>query len=85
MKYGLFSILAVAIGLIATGCTVNELPVEEGTIRAVMEGDETRTSVTDAGVFTWSSEDQIWLHTTSGGVMGTLSSGAGTGCAQFYG
>lgn len=83
MKYGLFSILAVAIGLIATGCTVNELPVEEGTIRAVMEGDETRTSVTDAGVFTWSSEDQIWLHTTSGGVMGTLSSGAGTGCAQF--
>jgi hypothetical protein len=48
-----------------------------------MENDETRTSVTDDGIFTWSENDQVWLHTTNGGIIGTLSSGAGTPNANF--
>ena len=82
MKIRLFSILALA-GTLLSGCAVEELPSEGGSILAEMENDQTRTAVTDEGVFTWSAGDQVWLHTTSGSVLGTLSSGAGTASAKF--
>lgn len=66
-----------------SSCSVEEFPVTEHTILAVMEGDQTRTSVTDGGVFSWSAGDQVWLQTTNGSVVGTLSSGAGTSSAEF--
>ena len=64
-------------------CQVEPLLVEGGSVPAVMESDQTRTSVTDEGAFTWSAGDQIWLETTFGNVTGTLSSGAGTANAIF--
>lgn len=70
-------------GLLLSSCAVEEFPVTEHTILAVMEGDQTRTSVTDEGVFSWSAGDQVWLQTTNGSVVGTLSSGAGTSRASF--
>ena len=82
MKLRFFSIFALA-GLLLGSCAVEEGPVTEHTILAVMEGDQTRTSVTDEGVFSWSAGDQVWLHTTSGSVVGTLSSGAGSSSAEF--
>ena len=82
MKLRLFSIFVLA-GLLLSSCAVEEVPVTEHTILAVMEGDQTRTSVTDAGVFYWSAGDQVWLQTTNGSVVGTLSSGAGTSSAKF--
>ena len=83
MKYRVLSFLAFA-GMLFSGCVKETLTAEGGTILAVMENDDTKTSVTDEGVFTWSSGDEIWLHTTtSSGLVGTLSSGAGTGNAQF--
>ena len=62
---------------------MDELPTDGGSIVAEMETDQTRTAVTDEGTFTWSAGDKVWLHTTSGSVVGTLSSGAGTSSAQF--
>ena len=82
MKLRLFSFFALA-GLLLSSCAVEEVPVTEHTILAVMEGDQTRTSVTDEGVFSWSAGDQVWLQTTNGSVVGTLSSGAGTSSAEF--
>ena len=82
MKLRFFSIFALA-GLLLNSCAVEEVPVTEHTILAVMEGDQTRTSVTDEGVFSWSAGDQVWLQTTNGSVVGTLSSGAGTSRASF--
>lgn len=82
MKIRLFSILAVA-GLVLGSCAVEEAPMGAGSVKAVMESEDTRTSVTDEGRFTWSAGDQVWLHTTGGGIVGTLSSGAGTSSAQF--
>ena len=82
MKLRFFSIFALA-GLLLSSCAVEEVPVTEHTILAVMEGDQTRTSVTDGGVFSWSAGDQVWLQTTNGSVVGTLSSGAGTSHASF--
>ena len=82
MKIRLFSLFALA-GLLLGGCAVDELPSEGGSVLAVMENEDTRTAVTDEGTFTWTSGDKVWLHTTSGSVVGTLSSGAGTGSAQF--
>ena len=82
MKLRFFSIFALA-GLLLSSCAVEEVPVTEHTILAVMEGDQTRTSVTDGGVFSWSAGDQVWLQTTNGSVVGTLSSGAGTSRASF--
>lgn len=82
MKIRLFSLFALA-GLLLSGCAVDELPAEGGSVLAVMENDETRTAVTDEGKFTWSTGDQVWLHTTSGSVIGTLSSGAGSSSANF--
>ena len=82
MKFRFFSIFALA-GLLLGSCVVDELPSEGGSIVAEMETDQTKTSVTDEGTFTWSNGDKVWLHTTSGSVVGTLSSGAGTSCAKF--
>ena len=82
MKIRLFSLFALA-GLLLGGCAVDELPSEGGSVLAVMENDDTRTAVTDEGKFTWSFGDQVWLHTTSGSVIGTLSSGAGSSSANF--
>ena len=82
VKFRLFSIFALT-GLLLGSCAVDELPAEGGSIIAEMETDQTRTAVTDEGTFTWTSGDKVWLHTTSGSVVGTLSSGAGTSSAQF--
>ena len=83
MKHKLLSVFALAVGLLLSGCVVEEVPVAEHTILAVMEGHQTRTSVTDEGAFSWSTGDQVWLETTNGSVPGTLSSGAGTSRASF--
>ena len=83
MKHKFLSVFALAAGLLLGSCAVEEVPVAEHTVLAVMENDQTKTSVTDEGSFTWSTGDQIWLHTTSGSVVGTLSSGAGTANANF--
>ena len=53
MKLGFFSIFALA-GLLLSSCAVDELPTEGGSIVAEMETDQTKTSVTDGGTFTWS-------------------------------
>ena len=82
MKLRFFSIFLLA-GLLLSSCAVEEVPVYEHTIIAIMEGDQTRTSVTDGGAFSWSAGDQVWLQTTNGSVVGTLSSGAGTSRASF--
>jgi uncharacterized protein (TIGR02145 family) len=59
--------------------------MEGGSIAAVMEDIQTRTAVTDQGIFTWSAGDKVWLEITAnpGYVTGTLSTGAGTGSANF--
>ncbi len=82
MKFRFFSIFALS-GLLLGSCAVDELPTEGGSIIAEMETDQTRTAVTDEGTFTWSAGDKVWLHTTSGSVVGTLSSGAGSSSATF--
>ena len=82
MKFRFYLIFALA-GLLLSSCAVEELHTEGGFIIAEMETDQTRTAVTDEGAFTWSSGDQVWLHTTAEGVVGTLSSGAGTSSAKF--
>ena len=82
MKHKLLSVFVLAVGLLS-GCVVEEVPLAEHTILAVMEGDQTRTSVTDEGAFSWSTGDQVWLETTNGSVPGILSSGAGTSRASF--
>ena len=82
MKFRFFSILALA-GLLLGSCAMDELPAEGGSINAEMETDQTRTAVADEGTFTWSAGDKVWLHTTTGSVLGTLSSGAGSSSAKF--
>ena len=82
MKFRFFSIFVLA-GLLLGSCAVDELPTKGGSIVAEMETDQTRTSVTDEGRFTWSAGDQVWLQTTSGSAVGTLSSGAGSSSAKF--
>ena len=82
MKIRLFS-LFVAAGMLLAGCAEIETPKEGGSVIAIMEGDQTRTYVTDGGAFSWSAGDQVWLQTTNGSVVGTLSSGAGTSRASF--
>ena len=82
MKYRILSFLALA-GMFFSSCAVDEMPSDNVTIHAEMENEDTRTAVTDEGTFTWSTDDQVWLHTTSGSVVGTLSSGAGTSSADF--
>lgn len=82
MKFRLFSMMALA-GVLLGSCAVEDAPVSERTICAIMESDQTRTSVSDGGRFTWSTGDKVWIKTTNGSVAGTLSSGAGTAYATF--
>ena len=82
MKFKFFSIFALT-GVLLSSCAVDELPTEGGSIIAETETDQTRTAVTDEGTFTWSTGDKVWLHTTTGSVLGTLSSGAGSSSAKF--
>lgn len=83
MKISFITLVALPV-ILLSACAVEGIPEDSGLIRAEMEGHDTRTTVTDEGVFTWSEGDQIWLHTTNGSVLGTLSSGAGTANAEFY-
>ena len=69
--------------LLLSACVKNEEPGPGGFISAVMESEQTKTAVTDEGGFTWSAGDRVWLGTTSGGVTGILSAGAGTSKAEF--
>lgn len=79
-----FRLLSVAAAMLLLGsCAVDELPTQDSYIRAEIADDQTRTSVTDEGIFTWSDGDKIWIQTTSGHVQGTLASGAGTANASF--
>ena len=82
MKIRLFAILALAVCVLGS-CTAEFTAIEGGTILAVMDDNQTKTSVSDSGVFTWSDGDQVWLQTTSGNVLGTLSDGAGSASAKF--
>lgn len=82
MKISFITLVALPV-ILLSACAVEGIPEDSGLIRAEMESHDTRTTVTDEGVFTWSEGDQIWLHTTNGSVVGTLSSGAGTASAQF--
>ena len=82
MKLRLFSIMSLVSALLGA-CAMEEVPVSEGTICAIMESDQTRTSVSDGGRFAWSTGDKVWIKTTNGSVAGTLSSGAGTAYATF--
>ena len=82
MRNKILSLLALT-GVLFSSCVKENLTTEGGSILVVMENDDTRTSVTDEGKFTWSEGDQVWLHTTSGSVVGTLSDGAGTANANF--
>jgi uncharacterized protein (TIGR02145 family) len=78
-----FLFFLVLAGILFSSCAVDEIPSGEGSISALMENEDTRTSVTDEGAFTWSYGDKVWLETTTGNVTGSLSSGAGTSSAQF--
>ena len=84
MKIRFLYICALS-ALLLSGCAIEEVPMEGGSVAAVMEDVQTRTAVTDEGTFTWSAGDQVWLEITAdpGYVTGTLSSGAGTGSANF--
>ena len=82
MKKVIYLLAAIAI----LGCNMAEYtPIEPKTcyIQATMESEDTKTSVSDAGYFTWSEGDKIWLHTTNGCIEGILSEGAGTPDATF--
>lgn len=82
MNFRFTFILALA-GMLSSSCSNEESLSSGGSISAEMEDTHARTSVTDEGTFSWSSGDRIWLHTTSGSIAGTLSSGAGTSSADF--
>lgn len=82
MKIRFFVFLALA-GLVLGGCAAVDNHLENGTILAVIDDHITRTSVSDSGIFTWTEGDQVWLQTTSGSVVGTLSAGAGSASATF--
>lgn len=57
--------------------------ITQNLIYAEMESDDTKTSVTDEGTFSWSAGDKVWLQTTSGKIVGTLASGSGSSNASF--
>lgn len=81
MKKNIAIILTLALHI--CGCAIEETHNKRGSILAIMENDDTRTSVTDEGRCTWSSGDQIWMQTTSGSTTGILTSGEGSAKAQF--
>ena len=65
------------------GCAMEEDSARDNYLLAVMENEQTRTSVEDDGYFSWSAGDMIWLQTTSGSAVGELSSGEGSSKASF--
>jgi hypothetical protein len=83
MKLRFLTTLAFAFVLAGCANKIEQTELAENTIAAIMENDGTRTSVSDEGSFAWTAEDQVWLHTTSGYTIGTLSSGAGSANGTF--
>ena len=78
--------VSALVAVILSGCTVTIDEIVDrkvNTISAQIDRENTKTAVTDEGYFTWSSGDKIWLHTTTGSIVGTLSSGQGTPDADF--
>lgn len=81
-KFAIFFISGVILAF-GSCSDLEQIDQEQGSITAIMEGSDTRTSVTDEGTFTWSEGDRIWLQTTNGSIVGTLSDGEGTPNANF--
>ena len=79
--------IAAAAALTAlVACQKNEVaaPAADSVLYATIEEtDATKTCMDSNNNIRWSEGDQIWLHTTSGSVIGTLSSGSGTSSAEF--
>ena len=92
MKKTIFIFAALSLGLVACNKEM-ENPVPEGArfvkITAVREtpgtADETKSTVTNAGVFAWSSGDKIQVYNGTGFSSLGLSNGAGTASADFSG
>ena len=63
MKYRILSFLALA-GMLFSSCVKENLPAEGGSICAVMENDDTKTSVTDEVVRTWCVKvsETVWAR-----------------------
>ena len=69
--------------LLMNACVAEVSHQELETLKAVIENDNTKTTVTDLGLLTWSQGDKVWVHTTSGHALGTLYRGAGSTTAEF--
>ena len=80
-------ILLSASAFIFTNCTQQEIdaPINETCVlNAVMEDvGQTKSDATDEGIFTWSENDTIYVHTTEGFRVGTLIGEGGTASASF--
>ena len=83
LRFLSFAVVAALINSCAELTSVDNADEQTNTIAAVMEGIQSKTSTTDEGRFSWSYGDNIWIETTSGNVLGTLSTGAGTTNANF--
>lgn len=83
LRFLSFAALAALLSNCAEMTSVDNTDERTNTITAVMEGIQTKTATTDEGHFSWSEGDNIWLETTAGNVIGTLSTGAGTHNANF--
>ena len=61
---------------ILAGCVSNYIEqdtIEKFSIKAIIEGNETKTSVTDNGSFSWSTGDKVWLQTSTGSAIGNVT------------
>ena len=80
-------ILLSASAFIFTNCTQQEIdaPINETCVlNAVMEDvGQTKSDATDEGIFTWSANDSIYVHTSTGFRAGTLVGKGGTTSASF--
>ena len=74
-----------AAALLFVNCAQKEIdvPFMTGSAVAVMENESTKSNATDEGYFTWSTGDQITIHTSNGNLTGTLSNGNGTPNGTF--
>lgn len=79
MKINRVFLLAAASVLFAN-CAREEIdtPFKTGTAVAVMESDNTKSTVTDGGYFTWTKGDKIAIHTETGIIEGTLNGDGGS-------
>ena len=70
--------LLAASALLFANCAHKEIdvPFNTGVAVAVMEAEDTKSSTTDEGYFTWTEGDAIWINTEKGNLKGTLSDGA---------